>query len=76
MAGMTGDHTKPKRKRRWIQFSLRSLLLVVLVVAAFLAGRTYVVEPSGQFETHRELFEEYRSRGEPSPYDGLPIDPS
>ena len=67
---------EPKSRRRWPQFTLRAALLVVLVVAAFLAARTYFIEPSSEFETHRELFEEHRSRGEPSPYDGLPIDPS
>ena len=65
---------RPRSKRRWTQFTLRAALLVVLVIAASLAARTYFAAPSGQFDTHRELFDEYRSRGEPSPYDGLPID--
>ena len=39
MGRMAADSTTPKRKRRWLQFTLRALLLVIVVVAAFLAGR-------------------------------------
>ncbi len=33
---------RPKQRRRWLQFNLKSLLLVFLVVASFLAGRVSV----------------------------------
>ncbi len=34
------ETNEPRSKRRWLRFSLRGLLLLTLVVAAYLAGRT------------------------------------
>ena len=82
------DAAKPKR--RWLQFTLPALLLLILVVAAFLAGRASMYaslqqerqraeaalerERIASLRTHREMFYEFRSRGSPSPFDGLPVD--
>ena len=36
MGGMAAVLTKPKRKRRWLRFSLRTMLVVVLVSSVWL----------------------------------------
>ncbi len=75
------------KMRNWLRFSLGSLLLLMLVVAAFLAGRasmyatvreerrraeaTLEVQRAANVRTHREMFFDYRSQGVPYPFDVL-----
>ena len=53
--------TKPEKRRRSLQFSLKSLLLVFLVVASFLAGRVSVTR---KFEKMRVEAERQRAVAE------------
>ena len=45
---------RPKQRRRWLQFSLKSLLLVFLVLASFLAGRVSVTRKFEQLQAEAE----------------------